>query len=384
MSSRIVFHVTVLLFFLAGFAVYPSAQSPGPDFTPLFNGKDFTGWDIAPDLGAWVVENGEIRCKGKPANPYLIRTVKEYENFEFYADFTVSKNCNTGIFFHVVSAGRESRLGFEAQILDDSGTPPNRTSTGSIYDVITPKLNAMKPAGEWNQYHVLFDWPNCKIWLNGELVQDTDFSKDPILKYRMRRGIIGLSNHGFAVSYRNLWIKELPDKEVWTDLSNGHDLSGWKKIGNAEWQVRDGMIVASKGNGYLVTEREFDRFQFQALVETDTLQARGGGFFYRFLSPEDPGYSAEFYDYLAAVRLIKHYGKNVPETILPGWKNPWLLYQIVSSDLESEVRTGGYITSKNYLLTRVRPGKIAIFHSEKDGVIKIKQVRIKELEGKGM
>ena len=55
------------------------------------------------------------------------------------------------------------------------GTRPNKNSTGSIYDVVPPVLNAMKRAGVWNRYHVVFDWPVCRVWLNGILVQDNRF-----------------------------------------------------------------------------------------------------------------------------------------------------------------------------------------------------------------
>ena len=126
----------------------------------------------------------------------------------------MSEGCNSGITFHlpIFGAGRESKLGFETQILDDSGKPPTKNSTGSIYDQIPPKKNAMKPAGEWNQYRVLFDWPTCKVWLNGEQVQDADFTAFPHLKHRLRKGALGISNHGHVVHFRNFWIKELPAK----------------------------------------------------------------------------------------------------------------------------------------------------------------------------
>jgi len=78
--------VALLALLIAGTA-FSRASAQG--FVPLFNGRDFTGWDITPDMGAWTVENGEIRCKGKPGTPYLIRTVREYENFEFTAEFNV-------------------------------------------------------------------------------------------------------------------------------------------------------------------------------------------------------------------------------------------------------------------------------------------------------
>ena len=61
------------------------AESPGADYISLFNGRDFTGWNIESDEGAWIVENGMMHCKGAPANPYLILTGREYENFDFYS-----------------------------------------------------------------------------------------------------------------------------------------------------------------------------------------------------------------------------------------------------------------------------------------------------------
>lgn len=367
--------------------ISPFSEAPGPDFVALFNGKDFTGWNIEPDSGAWVVEDGMIRCKGFPLVPYLIQTMKEYENFDFYAEFNIVPGCNSGIFFHVppIVAGRSSRLGFEVQIIYDAGKVPTKTSTGSIYDQIPPRINAMKPAGEWNQYRVLFDWPICKVWLNGKLIQDAAFSQYPHLKYRLRRGIIGLSNHGHGIRYRNLWIKELPDKEFWQMLFNGKNLTGWQIIGDADWHLEAGAVVATAGEGYLVTEDEFQDFHFQAYIEQDTLQTRAGCFYYRWKSQKDPGYSAEFYDYPKAVRYLAQYGFSIPENVIPAWNEPeCLLYQIISTDRESEVRTGGYITSKNYLLQKVRPGKIAIYHSPEDGVLKIHQIRIKKLDGMGI
>jgi hypothetical protein len=176
----------------------------------------------------------------------------------------------------------------------------------------------------------------------------------------------------------------LPDTEKWESLFNGRDISGWTKSGKAEWKVVDGVLVASGGDGWLVTGREYDKFHFQAVVENDTLQARGGGFYYRWKSVVDPGYPADFYDYPLAVRLLRQYGKNVPETVIPAWKNPVLLYQIVSADRESEVRVGGYITAKNTLLGRARTGRIAIHHVADDGVVRIRMMRVKELEGKGI
>ena len=49
-------------------------------FTPLFNGKDLSGWvnvNTAPET--WSAKNGEIFCTGVPTG--VLRTEKSYRNF---------------------------------------------------------------------------------------------------------------------------------------------------------------------------------------------------------------------------------------------------------------------------------------------------------------
>lgn len=360
------------------------AKSPGPDYYSLFNGKDFSGWNIEPDEGAWVVENGIIHCKGTPRNPYLILNEKEYENFDFYAEFRVSKGCNSGIFYHVPLAGRQSQLGFESQILDDHGKNPDKNSTGSIYDVVPPIRNAMKRAGKWNQYRVRFDWPICNVWLNGYLVQDINFAENPDLKYRLRNGTIGLSNHGYEVDFRNLWIRELSDKDSGSEIFNGRDLTGWTVIGDVDWHVEDGMIVSTKGEGYLVTEREYDNVYFHAYVECDTLQDYHSRFWYRWTGVDDPGYAADFYDFPDAFKYTEQYGDDIPADIIRPIRSLWFLYRIISGDRQSKVYLNEYLTSENRLLGKSPRGKIAIYRNADDGIIRLKRLCLRPLEGPGI
>lgn len=367
---------------------YPAQnEPPGPGFQALFNGSDFTGWNFGEynvEDTSWSIQDGVMYCAGEPRVPYLILTEKEYGNFEFYAEFKVSKGCNSGIFYHVPLAGRQSFLGFETQILDDAGTEPNKNSTGSIYDVVTPMVNAMKPAGVWNQYHVIIDWPQCRVWLNGTMVQDVDFSAVPRLKYRMLSGPLGLSNHGHEVWYRNLWIKELPDSDVWAGIFNGEDLTGWYTIGDADWHVEDGMLVSTKGEGYLVTEREFDRFYFQAYAENDTTATRDARFYYRFQSPENPGYRADLFDFSEAKRLTAQYGDKIPADVIRPQRSPLLLYRLVSGDRLSTYYLNEFPVSENKLLGQPPRGRIAIYRTESDGVLRFQRIKLRELEGPGI
>jgi hypothetical protein len=47
----------------------------------------------------------------------------------------------------------------------------------------------------------------------------------------------------------------------WTTLFDGKSLNGWNVVGNANWEVVDGVMQASKGTGFLVTPASYGDFQ---------------------------------------------------------------------------------------------------------------------------
>jgi hypothetical protein len=46
-----------------------------------------------------------------------------------------------------------------------------------------------------------------------------------------------------------------------TTLFDGSSLKGWNIVGDANWEVMDGVIQATKGNGFLVTPMSYGDFQ---------------------------------------------------------------------------------------------------------------------------
>ena len=58
----------------------------------------------------------------------------------------------------------------------------------------------------------------------------------------------------------------------WIALFDGKSLDGWDQIGDANWRVSDGALVADKGNGFLVTKNAYGDFELRAefWVEDDT------------------------------------------------------------------------------------------------------------------
>jgi hypothetical protein len=58
----------------------------------------------------------------------------------------------------------------------------------------------------------------------------------------------------------------------WVTLFDGTSLSGWRQIGDANWRLENGAVVADKGNGFLATTREYSDFDLRVefYAEPDT------------------------------------------------------------------------------------------------------------------
>ena len=50
----------------------------------------------------------------------------------------------------------------------------------------------------------------------------------------------------------------------WITLFDGKSLDGWDQIGDSNWKVADGALVADKGNGFLVSKNSYGDFQLRA------------------------------------------------------------------------------------------------------------------------
>jgi hypothetical protein len=183
----------------------------------LFDGNTLTGWKTVNGKGAWSAADGCIRCEGR--GDAWLRTEKEYANFVLRLEYAIAKGGNSGVFIRVPEEGRSSRIGFEVQILDDAGKPPNKGSTASLYDIIAPKENRSRPAGEWNELEIAARGRRVVISLNGATVVDADLDDpaanaalddDHKMSRRRRKGYIGLQDHGALVRFRNIRIRELP------------------------------------------------------------------------------------------------------------------------------------------------------------------------------
>jgi len=128
----------------------------------LFNGKDLSGWGPL-QTGVemkWSVVDGVLR--NAPPTTDIISTQK-FWNFKLHVDFRIVEHSNSGI-------GLRGR--YEIQILDDYGKEPNSHGAGALYSRIVPKVNASKPAGEWQSYDIRLVGRTLTVIHNGKTIID--------------------------------------------------------------------------------------------------------------------------------------------------------------------------------------------------------------------
>lgn len=205
----------------------------------LFNGKDFTGWrqyNGSAMPANWKIEEnamkvftGEGRKPGQGAGGDIIYAGKKFRNFELSLEWKTEKAGNSGIFYYVREApGMQIYSAApEVQILDNVDATDNKIAShlaGSLYDMLPADPKTCKPAGEWNNIVIKVKDGKVTHTQNGvkvveyelwtpkwdEMVQNSKFKNFPgFIEGISKEGYIGLQDHGYAIWFRNIKIREL-------------------------------------------------------------------------------------------------------------------------------------------------------------------------------
>ena len=216
----------------AGGAAAPNTLTPeerAAGWRLLFDGKTTAGWrgwkmDSMPS--GWQVVDGTLK-RVKPAADIV--TKEKFKNFELSLEWNIAKNGNSGIFYRASEDPDDNAIYWSApemQVLDDAGHPDGQsrlTAAGADYGLYPSPPGVVKPAGQWNQVRLLVNGNHVEHWLNGvkvvtyELgspdweakVKASKFASHP--RYgRNAEGYIGLQEHEYPVSVRNIKIRVLP------------------------------------------------------------------------------------------------------------------------------------------------------------------------------
>src|SRR4051812_39782850 len=81
-------------------------------------------------------------------------------------------------------------------------------------------------------------------------------------------------------------------------LTDGKKMDNFNKVGDADWRIAEGAIVANNGRGFLVSKQSFDNFRLRAEFYPD--EETDSGIFIRCADPQQPSaqscYEINIYD----------------------------------------------------------------------------------------
>ena len=348
-------------------------------FVPLFDGKTLAGWTIqeGPE-SAFYVEDGCIVVHTEAGFPTWLRSVKEYENFDFRCEFFIQGWMNSGIYLHAPEHGRNIWTGMKVNIFQQVDEKPRPESMGSILPLVAPLKVNVKNKGEWNTMRILMDWPRLRVWTNDELIQDLDVESVPDLRYRLRNGYLGLESLSYANRFRNLRIRELPSKEKWQTLYSGPaDFSNWYiSEGKPIFQAVN-VVVYGDGAGHLATNQQFRDFELHLYVRH--AWHHNSGILFR---TDGRGLSARHYE----IQLHDVEGAHYPTGSLYYFKRAkfprieaekWYLLQLRVKDKTCLVRINGETVLEYDQLENLEPGHIELQAHAPGRWTEFKDIRIK-------
>ena len=219
-------------------------------FTSLFNGKDLAGWVIpAGDNGHWKVVDGVIDCDAESESTEKDKSLwseKDYGDFTLHAEWRIKATPFLNPRVPIILPSGKHKLGVDGKPIvttvpdGDSGIYVRGTSkaqiniwnwptgSGEVYGFrmdesmpdavragVTPKFNADRNVGEWNEFDITMKGDRLTVVLNGQTV-----ISEAQLPGIAPRGKLALQHHGSKkngewtsspslVQFRNVKIKEL-------------------------------------------------------------------------------------------------------------------------------------------------------------------------------
>lgn len=214
----------------------PAFVTPGEHFFTtapsdaiiLFDGEDASEFvsRYSGDPIRWTVADGCMTVSPKGGDIVTKRTFRDFQlHIEWRAPAGEEKEDGFRGNSGVILQGK-----YEIQVLEsyrDDYDP--KCQAGSLYNQRPPLVNASAPAGEWNAFDIIYTAPTFKedgtyrtypyvtVLHNGVLIHN--HVQIPGITYSDYQGYasgdghgdgpIMLQDHQSAVSYRNIWIREL-------------------------------------------------------------------------------------------------------------------------------------------------------------------------------
>jgi CubicO group peptidase (beta-lactamase class C family) len=145
----------------------PALRRPQPvawsEPVSLFNGKDFSGWTVAPTARSlpnfWKVRDGALFNDGIEGSNLM--TVQRFQDFKLHVEFRLSKGGGAGIF----PRGR-----YWVILSNRSEPEPHKGTTGAIHRFLIPNENASLGPDVWQTVDITLVGRRITVVVNGKSV----------------------------------------------------------------------------------------------------------------------------------------------------------------------------------------------------------------------
>ena len=186
----------------------------------LWNGKDFSGWNLivadneVDPNEVWSVKNGVIHCAGIPTG--YMKTESDYSNYILYIDWRwVEKESNSGVLLHSQEPDKIWPNCIECQLQSGNAgdfvligkgaitvEKKNYINTENYLVISKMQESSEKPISEWNRYKIICRDDEITCYVNGVLQnKGTDAS--------LTKGKICIQSEGAPIEFKNIYIELL-------------------------------------------------------------------------------------------------------------------------------------------------------------------------------
>jgi hypothetical protein len=261
------------------------------DWTPLFNGRNLSGWKKLNGKAEYKVVDGAIVGYTKQGTPNtFLATNKNYGNFILEFDFKVDDSLNSGVQFRSESKKdyRNGRVhGYQFEI-----DPSKRAWTGGIYDearrmwlyplTVNPSAKSAFKNDQWNRARIEAIGNSIRTFVNGVPCADIWDDMTPTGFIALQVHSIGndASQEGKSISWKDIRICTVnpeqyqtaaapatPEvnciantispreaREGWKLLWDGKTSDGWRgarltTFPTTGWKMEDGILKVLKSGG---------------------------------------------------------------------------------------------------------------------------------------
>jgi hypothetical protein len=197
-------HLLLVAFSVVLLGVSRAAESK-PKLTPIFNGKDLSGWQAEASKDFWHVENGMLVGQNNEAlKGNMLWTQKEYGDFVLELDVRWEGDIDSGVMLRKP----------ELQLQFGTSSSLKKDMTGCFYTGGKPaypesglaKFETPFKSEQWNTFRIEARGTTFTVYMNGKKVSEYS---DPKYAAPAPIGLQVHPNKKMRVEYRNVKVAAL-------------------------------------------------------------------------------------------------------------------------------------------------------------------------------